>query len=58
MINKLHVMNLPISKINKYVWFIVIVLINVSVFPLKKEDLKIKLDLSVSDIVKIKIDTT
>ena len=51
-------MNLPISKINKYVWFIVIILINVSIFTLTKEDLKIKLDISVSDIVKIKIETT
>ena len=51
-------MNLPISKINIYVWFIVIILINFSIFPLKKEDLKRKLDISASDIVKIKIETT
>ena len=53
-----YMMNLPISKINKYVCFIVIILINVSIFTLKKEDLKIKLDILVSDIVKIKIETT
>ena len=53
-----YMMNLPISKINIYVWFIVIILINFSIFPLKKEDLKRKLDISASDIVKIKIETT